>query len=260
MTDSLPSLFVSHGAPNLPLTDCPARTFLSQVGEKLPRPKAILVVSPHWMTSVPTLGTASQMRAMYDFGGFERSLYRLQYNPPGFSDELVQAVLTRLELAQLPAAIDPGRGLDHGAWVPFSLAFPNADIPVMPLSLPAHWLPAQLVTLGEVLSDLRKEGVLIVASGSATHNLWAFGRRSVQAESPNWVSEFEAWLVEAVEKGDWESLLDYENAPNAKENHPTPEHLLPLFVAVGAGGRQVGKTLHRSYTYGVFSMASFSFA
>ncbi|MEM6452651.1 MAG: class III extradiol ring-cleavage dioxygenase [Cyanobacteria bacterium P01_D01_bin.105] len=260
VTDTLPSLFVSHGAPNLPLTDCSARTFLSQLGERLPLPKAILVISPHWMTSVPTLGTAGQMRAIYDFRGFERSLYQLQYNPPGFSDELAQTVLNRLALAEFPTAIDSDRGLDHGAWVPLSLVFPQANIPVMPLSLPAHWSPAQLVRLGEALSGLRKEGVLIVASGSATHNLGSLGGRAVYAETPDWVSGFEAWLVETLEQGNWDGLLDYENAPNAKENHPTTEHLLPLFVAVGASVRKTGKTLHRSYTYGVISMASFSFS
>ncbi len=257
---ALPSLFISHGAPDLPLSDCPARSFLSQLGEQLPKPKAILVVSPHWMTSVPTLSTAPQMKAIQDFSGFPQALYQLRYDPIGLSAGLHQAIAAQLQTVQLPMAVDPSRGLDHGAWVPLLLMYPNAQIPVAQLSLPADWTPAQLLALGNALAFLRDEDVLIIGSGSATHNLRAFGGRSLSAPVPEWVMGFEQWLIETVARGDVENLLDYPQAPYAQENHPSPEHLLPLFIALGAGdGRRAGKLLHRSMTYGILSMASFSF-
>ena len=175
---SMPSLFVSHGAPDLPLSDCPAREFLSRLGKQLPQPKAILAISPHWMTSIPTLSVAPQMRAIYDFGGFSKALYQLQYDAPGLSTAFHQRVIAELESAKLPTAIDPSRGLDHGAWVPLSLMYPDAQVPVTQLSLPAHWSPEQLLALGEALAPLRAEGILILASGSATYNLWRFGDRA----------------------------------------------------------------------------------
>ena len=257
---SMPSLFVSHGAPDLPLSDCPARKFLLHLGKQLPQPKAILTISPHWMTSVSTLSTAPQMRAIYDFDGFSQALYQLRYDAPGLSTAFHQKVIAKLKAAKLPTAIDPGRGLDHGAWVPLSLMYPDAQVPVTQLSLPAHWSPGQLLALGEALAPLRAEGILILASGSATHNLWQFGDRALNSPAPDWVKAFEQWLVDAVEQGDIERLLQFSQAPYAKENHPTPEHLLPLFIAIGAGNSNPGKMMHRSYTYGIFSMATFGFA
>lgn len=146
---SMPSLFVSHGAPDLPLYECPAREFLSQLGQQLPKPAAVLVISPHWMTSVPTLSTAPQMRAIHDFGGFPPELHQLRYDAPGLSSDLQEAIATQLKAAQLPMATDPSRGLDHGAWVPLLLMYPDAQIPVAQLSLPAHWQPEQLIGLGK---------------------------------------------------------------------------------------------------------------
>ena len=257
---SMPSLFVSHGAPDLPLSDCPAREFLSRLGKQLPQPKAILAISPHWMTSVPTLSAAPQMRAIHDFGGFSQALSRLRYDAPGLSTALHQRVTAELKSVKLPTAIDPIRGLDHGAWVPLSLMYPDAQIPVAQLSLPAHWNPEQLLALGEAMAPLRAEGILILASGSATHNLRQFGNHALNASPSDWVKAFEQWLVDAVEQGDIERLLQFSQAPYAKENHPTPEHLLPLFIAIGAGNSNPGKLMHRSYTYGIFSMATFGFA
>ncbi|MEO1397157.1 MAG: class III extradiol ring-cleavage dioxygenase [Cyanobacteria bacterium J06634_5] len=258
-TTSIPSLFISHGAPDLPLSDCLARAFLSKLGQQLPRPKAILVISPHWMTSVPTLSTALKMSAIHDFGGFSATLSQLRYDATGLSADLHQAILNCFKDAQLPIAVDPSRGLDHGAWVPLLLMYPNAQIPVTQLSLPAHWQPSQLLKLGRVLAPLRNEHILILSSGSATHNLWAFGGHALDAAAPEWVEAFEQWLISAIERSDTSQLLNYKQAPYAQENHPTPEHLLPLFIAMGAGNEGAGKLLHRSYTYGVFSMASFSF-
>jgi len=258
-TALVPSLFISHGAPDLPLSDCLAREFLSKLGQQLPQPKAILAISPHWMTSIPTLSTGLEMRAIHDFGGFSTALSQLRYDAPGLSTNLHQAVANCLKDAQLPIAVDPSRGLDHGAWVPLLLMYPDAQIPVAQLSLPAHWEPLQLLKLGRILAPLRNDGVLILSSGSATHNLRALGGRTLDATTPEWVETFEQWLIAAVERGDTSQLLDYRQVPYAQKNHPTPEHLLPLFIAIGAGDDVAGKLLHRSYTYGIFSMASFRF-
>jgi len=255
----MPSLFVSHGAPDLPLQDCPARDFLQQLGIQLPNPKGILVISPHWMTSVPTVSTALRQRSAHDYGGFSRALRNLHYTPP--SDlAIAQQVMSLLQVEELAVAEDPSHNLDHGAWVPLLLMYPKAEIPVTQLSLPAHWTAEQLLKLGQALAPLRGQGILILASGSATHNLWAFGGQGVDATPPEWVAQFEDWLVRVVERGDRAQLLAYETAPGFRENHPTPEHLLPLFVALGAGpSARPGKCLHRSYTYGIFSMAAFRF-
>lgn len=255
----MPSLFVSHGAPDLPLQDCPARNFLQQLGRQLPVPQSILVLSPHWMTSVPTVSTALDQRAAHDYGGFPKTLRNLRYQPTA-ALVLAQQVMDLLQGQNLPVAADPSHSLDHGAWVPLLLMYPEARIPVTQLSLPAHWTAEQLLQLGQVLAPLRDQGVLILASGSATHNLWAFAGQAVEAGPPDWVMQFEDWLVQAVEAGARTGLLGYEQAPRFRENHPTPEHLLPLFVALGAGDpSQPGHCLHRSYTYGIFSMAAFGF-
>ena len=255
----LPSLFVSHGAPDLPLQDCPARAFLVQLGIQLPKPQAILVISPHWMTTVPTLGLASQQDAAHDYGGFPRILRNLRYEPPG-AMSVVEQVKDLLKIQGLPVAEDPSHRLDHGAWVPLLLMYPQAEIPVTQLSFPAHWTGEQLLGLGRALAPLREQGVLILASGSATHNLWAFGGQKIDAAPPPWVKAFDDWLVTAVEAAEPSQLLAYSQAPEFRKNHPTPEHFLPLLIALGAGGQaSLGKTLHRSYTYGIFSMAAFSF-
>ncbi len=255
----IPSLFVSHGAPNLPLQDCPAQQFLIQLGKRSPQPSSILVISPHWMTSLPTVGIAAQQRAAHDYGGFSQALRNLRYAPPA-APAIAQQVMDLLKAQGLPAAADPSHCLDHGAWVPLLLMYPEAQIPVTQLSLPAHWTAAQLLQLGQALAPLREQGVLILASGSATHNLWALGGQAVDAAPPNWVQQFEDWLVTAVESGDLTQLLAYEQAPRFRDNHPTPEHFLPLFVAIGASApSQLSHCLHRSYTYGIFSMAAFEF-
>ncbi len=264
MNNRLPSLFISHGAPDLPLQACPARDFLQQLGSQISAsqatlPQAILMLSPHWMTSVPTISTAPKMSAMHDFGGFPSALYQLRYEPPG-SPALVQLVASHLSAAQIKFATDPSRGLDHGAWVPLFLMYPTAEIPVVQLSLPAHWQPRQLYDMGQALGGLRSQGILIIGSGSATHNLGAFGH-TLAAEPPDWVVEFDGWLGSAIARNQREDLFDYrQQAPSAAKNHPSEEHLMPLFFAMGASNSDsTGIQLHSSYTYGAFSMAAYAF-
>ena len=183
------------------------------------------------------------------------ALYQLRYDPPG-APKLAERV------AKLTgAAHDPHRGLDHGAWVPAMLAWPAADIPIFQLSIQPQESPAHHLALGRKLAALREEGVLVMGSGSATHNLRALVRGGQPAEPEPWAQAFDDWLAEAVAKGDEEALADYRGrAPYAREAHPTDEHFLPLHVAYGAAGEGArGKPLHRSFTLGNLSMASYAF-
>ena len=253
---SMPTIFVSHGSPTLILEDVPARAFLASLGQVLPRPKAIVAVSAHWDTDVPAVSLAHRPETIHDFYGFPEALYRLRYAAPG-APELAERV------AKLTgAAHDTHRGLDHGAWVPAMLGWPEADIPIFQLSVQPEQSPAHHIALGRKLSALREEDILVMGSGSATHNLRALVRGGEASEPEPWAQEFDDWLAEAVEKGDESALADYRaQAPNAIDAHPTDEHFLPLHVAYGAAGKGArGRALHRSFTLGNLSMASYAFA
>ncbi len=252
---SMPTIFVSHGSPTLILDDVPARAFLASLGRQLPRPKAIIAVSAHWDTDVPAVSLARKPETIHDFYGFPEALYRLHYNAPG-APELAERV------AKLTgAAHDPHRGLDHGAWVPAMLGWPEADVPIFQLSVQPEESPAHHVALGRKLECLREEGVLVMGSGSATHNLRALVRGGGELEPEPWAKAFDDWLAETLEKGDEAALADYRaQAPYAREAHPTDEHFLPLHVAFGAAGEGArGRPLHRSFTLGNLSMASYAF-
>lgn len=253
---SMPTVFLSHGAPTLILEDTPARAFLASLGKQLPRPRAIVAVSAHWDTDVPAVSLARQPETIHDFYGFPDALYRLRYAAPG-APELAERV------ARLTgAAHDAHRGLDHGAWVPAMLGWPEADIPIFQLSVQPAQSPAHHIALGRKLSALRAEDILVMGSGSATHNLRALVRGGGDSEPEPWAQEFDDWLAETVEKGDEAALADYRaQAPNAVDAHPTDEHFLPLHVAYGAAGEGArGRALHRSFTLGNLSMASYAFA
>jgi 4,5-DOPA dioxygenase extradiol len=253
---SMPTLFVSHGSPTLILDQVPARAFLTALGEQVPRPKAIIAVSAHWNTDTPAVSVAARPETIHDFYGFPDALYRLHYDAPG-APELAARV------AGLTGAVcDPGHGLDHGAWVPAMLGWPEADIPIFQLSVQPHLGPAHHIALGRKLAPLRDEGVLILGSGSATHNLRRLVRGGPGAEPEPWAAAFDDWLADTLEKGDEAALADYRvRAPYAREAHPTDEHFLPIHVAFGAAGEGArGRALHRSFTLGNLSMASYAFA
>ncbi|MBX9947379.1 MAG: dioxygenase [Reyranella sp.] len=251
---SMPTIFVSHGAPTLILDDVPARAFLAGLGRQLPRPAAIVAVSAHWDTDLPAVSLARRPDTIHDFYGFPEALYRLRYGAPG-APELAERV-ARL----VGAAHDHHRGLDHGAWVPAMLAWPEADVPIFQLSVQPAASPADHIALGRKLAALRGEGVLVMGSGSAIHNLRALVR-GADSEPEPWARDFDDWLAAAVEKGDEAALADYRaQAPNASDAHPTDEHFLPLHVAFGAAGPGArGRALHRSFTLGNLSMASYAF-
>lgn len=259
-----PSVFVSHGAPTLALEACPAHTFLESLGTKLGRPEAILCISAHWETPVPAVSGASDAEIVYDFFGFPEPLYKLDYPAPGAS-ALAERTASLLNAAGLRGAIDPSRGLDHGAWVPLRLMYPGADIPTTQLAVqmppraeasgPAHHL-----SLGRALVPLRREGVLILGSGGATHNLSEFAPPIDRPALAHAVA-FDEWLARHAEAGDTDALVDYQHkAPEAQRAHPRAEHFMPFFVAYGAAGPGAkGRRLHRSFTYGALSMAAYAF-
>lgn len=253
-----PALFVSHGAPTLALEPGPTRGFLAQLGAGLGRPKAILVVSAHWETAAPAVSTAPQPETIHDFYGFPEALYQMNYAAPGAPD-LARRAVRLLEETGVKAAAVPDRGLDHGAWVPLMLMYPAADIPVTQLSVQTALGPTHHWRLGEALRPVRDEGVLIMGSGSATHNLRGLSR--YEAAPPGWVSEFNEWLAGAIAAGRTADLLDYRRlAPQAARNHPTEEHLLPLFAAYGAGTSGIQpQHIHTGYTYGVIGMDAWRF-
>lgn len=257
----LPSIFVSHGAPTLALTPAPAHDFLKGLGSELGRPTAILCVSAHWETEQPTVSAAPAPETIHDFYGFPQPLYRLRYPAPG-APELAERVIELLGQAGIPARRDAARGLDHGAWVPLLLMYPQADIPVAELSVQLPRGPAHHLALGRALVALRKAGVLVLGSGGATHNLAEFRGQPVDAPPLAHVRAFDAWLATAAEGGDEAALLDYQRqAPEAHRIHPREEHFLPFFVALGAAGAGArGRRLHASFTHGVLSMAAFAFA
>lgn len=252
-------IFVSHGSPTLIFDDVPARDFLTGLGRSMPRPRAILVASAHWETPAPRITASPTPPTIHDFNGFPEVMYQQQYPAPG-DPALAAEIKARLDAAGLPAALDASRGLDHGAWVPLKLAYPAADIPVLQLSLQTHLGPRHHLALGEALSPLAKDGVLILGSGSLTHDLRNVSWRGPN-EEPDWVKSFGDWVQSALAEGRTADLLDYRRlAPNAARNHPTEEHFLPLFIALGAaGGKAKMHQLHSSVTFSVLRMDSFEF-
>jgi len=256
MNSRFPALFVSHGAPTVLIADCPARDFFRQLGREIGRPEAIVSISAHWCTTEPRVSGNPRPDTIHDFGGFPAELYELAYPAPG-DPKLAGRISALLHDQGVECREDLSRGFDHGVWVPLMLMYPEADIPVVQLSVQPHLGPEHHLSVGNALRPLRDESVLIIASGSATHNLRDFFGRELDAPPLPYAGEFTGWLKEAISGGRIEELLDYERqGAHAVKNHPTPEHLLPLFVAMGTGG--IGKVLHESYIYGAISMAAFS--
>lgn len=253
-----PTLFVSHGPPTLALAESPARRFLIEMGSSLARPEAILCVSAHWETEVPTVATTARPRTIHDFYGFPDDLYKVRYAAPGAPD-LAKEVTRRLKKAKIPCNQDTERGLDHGAWVPLMLMFPDADVPVTQLSVQPRATAADHLRLGRALAGLGDEGVLVLASGGAVHNLAHFdpGGRLV----PEWAQRFEEWLDKVLTAGRGEELVEtWTRTADGAQAHPRDEHLLPLPVALGAAGEGArGRALHRGFMDGALGMAAYAF-
>ena len=251
------SIFVSHGAPSLPLDDVPARDFLRGLGARFARPRAIVAISAHTVAHGVAVGSAPRMHAVHDFGGFPAALYALRYDPPGDP-----ALATRVAGLLADAGIEPTDevpidGLDHGIWVPLLLMYPQADIPVVVVSLDARMDAALHVAVGRALAGLHDEGILVLGSGSVTHNLRDVFARGADAPVAPYARRFADWVSDAVQAGGADLLQDWSIAPEAARAHPTSEHFAPLLVAAGAGGP--GTVLHESFTAGVLAMHAYAF-
>ena len=238
---TLPSLYISHGSPMTALQPGLTGARLAELAAVLLRPKAIVMASAHWLSRQPQVGSSAMPETIHDFGGFPGALYQLHYPAPG-DPALAGRVMQLLDHAGLAPIADPKRGLDHGTWVPLRLLYPAADIPVVPVSIqpePAglNQGPAHQYALGQALAPLRDEGVLVISSGSITHNLHDLGAGYSDERQAAYVKPFIEWIEQKLTAGDVDALLDYRRqAPFAERAHPTNEHLLPLFVALGAAG------------------------
>lgn len=258
-TPAFPTIFVSHGPPTLLIEPGPTHRFLQALGETLSRPRAIVCISAHWETAEPVVTAAPFPPTIHDFYGFPQQLYEIVYEVPGDPD-LARRIVNLLGQSGITAALDPSRGLDHGAWVPLKLMYPEADIPVVQLSVQTD-LPAEHhLKIGRTLQVLREDGVLILGSGNATHNLSAIQWQNDAVQPPEWVQVFVNWLFKAITEGKQSELIDYKSrAPEALKNHPTPEHFLPLFVPMGAIAENThGQVLHDTISFQVLSMAAFA--
>lgn len=256
----LPALFVSHGAPTLAIDDSPAHRFLKSLGRRLGKPNAILMLSAHFEAPTATVTASASPRIVYDFYGFPDALYDITY-PAAGDPGLAHRVAALLEDGGVPTLEDDARGLDHGAWVPLSLMYPDADVPVVQLSIDASKGARYHLRLGELLRPLRDEGVLIVGSGGATHNLSVALRASPDDTVPDWVETFREWLADAVANDKRDDLADFRTiAPDAARNHPTDEHFLPLLCALGATEHgESRQRVHDSETYGSLAMDMYLF-
>ncbi len=257
MTDRLPVIFVSHGAPDALLKSADTVECWRQIGQQVAAPTSILVVSAHWETQQPTVSLSEAPDTIHDFSGFSPELYRMHYPAPG-APALARRVLALLSAAGIAAGQHPDRGLDHGAWVPLAAMYPQANIPVTQLSLPHNASAAELVKLGHALSPLREEGVLIIASGAITHNFgWLDWHADANKTPLPKAQQFTDWVADHVGTRDIPALLDYRSAPFGAESHPTEEHFLPLFVALGAANGDEPLRYRPSFAYGSLAMDAY---
>ncbi|MNO17437.1 LigB family dioxygenase [compost metagenome] len=252
-----PSLYISHGSPMLALEPGASGPALARLAAEIPKPKAIVIVSAHWESNELLVSGNPQPETWHDFGGFPKALFEVQYPAPG-DPRLAAEVAELLKTAGFAARIDSNRPFDHGVWVPLSLMYPQADIPIVQVSLPTRGGPALQTRVGHALASLREHGVLLIGSGSITHNLreldWHAGPESVEP----WALAFRDWMIEKLAANDEAALHDYRaQAPNAVRNHPSDEHLLPLYFARAAGGQF--SVAHQGFTMGALGMDIYRF-
>ncbi|GGA36465.1 DODA-type extradiol aromatic ring-opening family dioxygenase [Dyella nitratireducens] len=258
--NTLPSLYISHGSPMTALHPGKVGKRLAEIAAQLPRPKAVVIATAHWLAHQPSVGGAAQPETIHDFYGFPRELFEVQYPAPGAPGVAAQ-VMQLLDHAGLKPRLDTTQGLDHGAWVPLRLLYPQADIPVVPLSIQPNLGPAHQYAVGRALAPLRERGVLVIGSGSITHNLHDFRAGYSETNEAPYVRPFIGWVEQKIKDGDVNALLDYRRqAPGAERAHPTDEHLLPLYVALGAAGEQVdGQRIDAGIDLGLFAMDIYRF-
>lgn len=257
----LPTFFLAHGSPMLAVEDTPYTRFLESLGAGL-KPKAILLLSAHWESPIQMVSQVDQYRTIYDFGSFPQALYQITY--PAKGDAELSARIGRLfESEAIPYRIEQSRGLDHGAWVPLRRLFPQADIPVIAMSVNPDLDPAEMYRIGKALASLRADDILIIASGVTVHNFGTLRLRSPGPEADPWAAEFDDWVIGKAAQWDLPSLFRYDSlAPHARLAVPPQgnEHFIPLFYAMGATDDQrTARELHRSYQYGNLSHVVWQF-
>jgi 4,5-DOPA dioxygenase extradiol len=253
-----PSVFVSHGSPMHALQPGPAGEAWAALGRRAGRPRAILIASAHWETAQPMLTGAGRPETIHDFYNFPEPLYRLRYPAPGAPDVAQRARELLLE-DDFEAGIDASRGLDHGAWSPLLYMYPDADVPVVQLSVQPHLGPGHHFRMGQALRALRDENVLVIGSGHLTHNLrdWARG----QGAPAPYAREFQDWVKQRIDARNFEDLINYRSlSAQGVRAHPTDEHFLPLFVALGAAGESRPERVYDAIDSGVLAMDAYLFS
>ncbi len=251
------SLFLGHGAPTLALSRHPATEMMSGLGQRLPVPTALIVASPHRQARRFDVGVAPRFEAWHDFRGFAPELYALRYSPPG-APALAARVCETLRAAGLASQASDDARIDHGIWVPLRLMWPEANVPVIPVSTLGAG-PIAHLALGRALKPFADEGLLVIGTGSLTHNLGDVDLADELTPVTAWAGEFDDWIAQQLAAGDVEALLDYRaRAPHAAHAHPDEDHLMPLFVALGAGGDAT--PLFRGMSYGTISLSAYAFA
>jgi len=257
MPARMPVVFVSHGAPDALLKAADAVACWREIGQRVGTPSAILAVSAHWEARVPTASLAGAPATIHDFSGFDPALHHMQYPAPG-APALAEHATSMLTAAKITAELHPGRGLDHGAWVPLSAMFPQANVPVTQLSLIRYGGPVAHYAFGQALAPLRDEGVLILTSGAITHNFgWLDWRARDDSAPLSEAREFSDWVAGKLAEREVQSLLNYRSVPLGAEAHPSEEHFLPLFVARGATGDHAPERYQPRFAYGGLSMDAY---
>lgn len=258
--DRLPTLFLSHGSPMHALDAGGAGLAWEASAASLPRPRAILIASAHWETQLPMLTGGARLETIHDFSGFPPELYRLRYDTAG-SPELAARAAALLKAADFTSAVNACRGIDHGAWVPLRWMYPALDVPVVQLSVQTALGAAHHLRLGAALAALRDEGVLVIGSGHATHNLRDWVQHRGDPRPADYAVQFSEWVHERLVRGERDALLAWrDQAPAAARAHPTEEHFLPLFVALGAAGRSATATrVYSAIEASVLSMDAYRF-
>ncbi|MDR7236761.1 dioxygenase family protein [Neobacillus drentensis] len=256
----LPSFFIAHGAPLLAIENNEYTQFLNQLGQTLPRPKAIILFSAHWESTMQKVSDVDTYDTIYDFGGFDPELYRIKY--PAQGDQQISKEIKDLFTENgVTFEVETKRGLDHGAWVVLRLLYPNADIPVISMSVNQNLKPEEQYKIGKSLSALRANDILIIGSGGTVHNLRAV--KWADNEVDQWALEFDDWLAHHLKNWDLDSLFKYDSlAPNAEYAVPRygKEHFIPIFYALGAADdSRKAALLHRSFRYGNLSHSVWQF-
>ncbi len=252
-TSTLPALFISHGAPTLAIEQSATTSALARMGQNLPKPRAIVIMSAHWQSAKLEISSNPQPKTWHDFSGFAPELYDLQY-PASGQPALAETLAQQLSARGITCSVNPVRACDHGVWAPLRHLYPEADVPIVQVSLPQHYDSIACYQLGAQLAHLRDEQILVIGSGNITHNLQALRWDADSIDQA--AKSFKQWLLQQL-KTDIPTALDWQQYPEYKDIHPSDEHLLPLFFALGAGQRV--SVVHQSMAHHSLGMDIYRF-